>query len=185
MPRPARGSSRRCRTPELPDRRSPIGLDGFRVLDRGPGRRRPAGAKFPELVRNTGTGTGCWVRGHDQSAGGCEMTVLVTGGAGFIGAEVVRTLVARGGEDVHVTTHSGNLQRLASVTDQVTMHRLDLADGPQVSALVAAVRPRAIYHLGAMLSGPSEADPQTAIQTNAFGTYALLEAPARARAMCD
>ncbi len=104
------------------------------------------------------------------------MTVLVTGGAGFIGAEVVGTLVARGGEDVHVTTHSGNVQRLAGVIDQVNMHRLDLAESAEVMALVDAVRPRAIYHLGAVLSGPSEADPQTSVETNAFGTYALLEA---------
>lgn len=104
------------------------------------------------------------------------MTVLVTGGAGFIGAEVVRALVARGGEAVHVTSHSGNVQRLAGVIDEVTMHRLDLAEASQVTALVEAVRPRAIYHLGAVLSGPSEADPQTSVETNAFGTYALLEA---------
>jgi threonine 3-dehydrogenase len=106
---------------------------------------------------------------------GRTVTVLVTGGAGFIGAEVVRALVARGDEDVHVTSHSGNLQRLAGVIDHVTMHRLDLADTAQVRALVDTVRPRAIYHLGAMLSGPSEADPQTSVETNAFGTYALLE----------
>ena len=104
------------------------------------------------------------------------MAVLVTGGAGFIGAEVVRALVARGDEEVHVTSHSGNVQRLHGLTDSVTVHALDLANAAQSTALVEAVRPRAIYHLGAVLSGPSEADPQTSVETNAFGTYALLEA---------
>jgi nucleoside-diphosphate-sugar epimerase len=100
----------------------------------------------------------------------------VTGGAGFIGAEVVRELVARAEEEVHVTSHSGNLQRLDGVTEQVTLHRLDLGDAAQVTALVDAVRPRVVYHLGAMLSGPSEKDPQASLQTNAYGTHALLEA---------
>ncbi|MCC6433764.1 MAG: NAD-dependent epimerase/dehydratase family protein [Acidimicrobiales bacterium] len=104
------------------------------------------------------------------------MTVLVTGGAGFIGAEVVRLLVERGDEPVHVTSHSGNVQRLHGVTDQVTLHTLDLADPAQIDALVAEVRPRAVYHLGAMLSGPSEQDPQACIRTNAYCTHALLEA---------
>jgi threonine 3-dehydrogenase len=104
------------------------------------------------------------------------MTVLVTGGAGFIGAEVVRELVERGDEEVHVTFHSGRLQRLHGLTERVQLHRIDLADPAGVQALVGTVRPRAIYHLGAILSGPSEADPQASIQANAFGTHALLEA---------
>jgi threonine 3-dehydrogenase len=104
------------------------------------------------------------------------MTVLVTGGAGFIGAEVVRELVARGDDEVHVSYHSGRLQRLSGLTDQLTLHQLDLADTAQAHALVAEIRPRAIYHLGAILSGPSENDPQASIQANAYGTHALLEA---------
>ena len=104
------------------------------------------------------------------------MSILVTGGAGFIGAEVVRTLVDRGNEDVHVTYHSGRLQRLSGVEERIGLHQLDLADATGIEALVGKLRPRAIYHLGAMLSGPSEADPQASIRTNAYGTHALLEA---------
>ena len=104
------------------------------------------------------------------------MTVLITGGAGFIGAEVVRLLVERGDEDIHVAYRSGRLQRLSGVSEQVTLHPLDLADHDQIRQLVEATKPRAIYHLGAILSGPSEADPQASIQANAYGTHALLEA---------
>ena len=42
-----------------------------------------------------------------------------------------------------------------------------------------ATRPQAIYHLGAILTGPGEEDPQAATIANAFGTYALLEAARR------
>jgi threonine 3-dehydrogenase len=41
---------------------------------------------------------------------------------------------------------------------------------------VKASKPRMIYHLGAMLSAPSDADPAAAIQTNAMGTFYVLEA---------
>ena len=107
------------------------------------------------------------------------MTILVTGGAGFIGAEVVRELVGRGDDEVHVTYRSGNLQRLDGVTEQVELHPLDLGDAAQIDALVDAVKPEVVYHLGAMLSGPSEKDPQASLQTNAYGAHALLEAARR------
>lgn len=103
------------------------------------------------------------------------MTVLVTGGAGFIGAEVVRLLVERD-EPVHVSYRSGALQRLAGVTDRITLHALDLADELAIAQVVAEVKPRAIYHFGAILSGPSQIDPQASIKANAYGTHALLEA---------
>jgi threonine 3-dehydrogenase len=92
---------------------------------------------------------------------------------------VVRLLVDRGDDAVHVAYRSGRLQRLADLTDKLTLHPLDLADAAQIHAVVDKVRPRAIYHLGAILSGPSEADPQASIQANAFGTHALLEAARR------
>jgi threonine 3-dehydrogenase len=42
--------------------------------------------------------------------------------------------------------------------------------------VVQQVRPEVIYHLGAVLTGPGEANPQAAIQTNGYGMVALLEA---------
>ena len=103
------------------------------------------------------------------------MSILVTGGTGFIGAEVVRQLLADGETDIHVLHHSGNFQRVED-TGKVNLIQADLADTERVSAIVAEVRPRVIYHLGAMLTIPSEGDPQASIQINAFGTYALMEA---------
>ena len=93
------------------------------------GRRRP-------LLLEGGSTRGPSRSPRCRVAGGGAVTVLVTGGAGFIGAEVVRELVARADDEVHVTYHSGNLQRLDGVTEQVTLHRLDLGDAAQVNALV-------------------------------------------------
>jgi threonine 3-dehydrogenase len=103
------------------------------------------------------------------------MTILVTGGTGFIGAQIVRLLVERGHGPVHVAHRSGNLDRLGPTADEVQSHRVDLADVDAVTAMVEAVRPAVIYHFGAVLSGPGEADPQDLLQANVAGTIALFE----------
>jgi len=107
------------------------------------------------------------------------MTILITGGTGFIGAEIAQQLVAQGAADIHIMHRSGNFQRLQDVTEQLHFVQADLADHERLAALVAEIQPQVIYHLGAMLTGPGEEKPQAAIQTNAFGTYALVEAARR------
>jgi threonine 3-dehydrogenase len=105
--------------------------------------------------------------------------ILITGGTGFIGAEIVRQLLAGGEEQIHVLHRSGNFQRLQDVLERVDPIQVDLADGARLDEVVAATRPQAIYHLGAILTGPGEENPQAATTANAFGTYALLEAARR------
>lgn len=105
--------------------------------------------------------------------------ILITGGTGFIGAEIVRQLLARGEEEIHVLHRSGNFQRLQDVLERVNPIQVELADGARLDDVVAATRPQVIFHLGAVLTGPGEADPQAATMANAFGTYALLEAARR------
>jgi threonine 3-dehydrogenase len=104
------------------------------------------------------------------------MSILITGGTGFIGAEIARRLLSQGETEIHIMHRSGDFQRLQDVAEQLHFIQADLADVKRIAAVVADISPRVIYHLGAMLTGPGEANPQSAIQTNAFGTYALLEA---------
>jgi threonine 3-dehydrogenase len=104
------------------------------------------------------------------------MTVLVTGGTGFIGAEVVRLLLDRGEQRPVIFHVSANTQRLGDVLDQVELVRGDLGNFNHILDVVKKVKPTVIYHLGATLSVPSEADPSSAIYTNAMGTFHVLEA---------
>lgn len=103
------------------------------------------------------------------------MSILVTGGTGFIGAEIVRILHERGDGPIHVAHRSGNTGRLGSLVDAVELHRVDLADGDAVAALLHSLRPSVVYHFGAMLSGPGEQDPQALLQTNVVGLIRLFE----------
>ena len=103
------------------------------------------------------------------------MSILVTGGNGFIGAEIVRLLHERGEGPIHVAHRSSNLTRLGALADKVELHPLDMADEDAVAALVQAVRPRVLYHFAAMLSGPGEADPQALLRSNVIGLIRLFE----------
>jgi threonine 3-dehydrogenase len=104
------------------------------------------------------------------------MSVLLTGGAGFIGAEVIRLLLEHGEEDIFVFSRSPNLQRLDELADKVQLLRGDVGIYSHVLNAVKAAKPDTIYHLGAMLSVPSDADPASSFQTNAAGTFHVLEA---------
>jgi threonine 3-dehydrogenase len=105
------------------------------------------------------------------------MSTLITGGTGFIGAEVVRQLLARNAaDDIHIAHRSGNFSRINDLVDHVHLIQADLADHDTIAAIIERTRPEVIYHLGAMLSIPSEGNPQAAIEANGIGTYRLLEA---------
>lgn len=104
------------------------------------------------------------------------MTTLVTGGAGFIGIEVVRLLLDGGEERPAVFSRSPSRERLGDLADRVHAIPGDLGNFSHVLEAVKTVRPDCIYHLGAMLSVPSDIDPASAIQTNAMGTFYVLEA---------
>jgi dTDP-glucose 4,6-dehydratase len=108
-------------------------------------------------------------------------TILVTGGAGFIGSTVVRMLV-RDTEHRVVTvdklTYAGNLDSLDEVRDHAR-HRLvraDVCDAVAMRALFAEERPDGIIHLAAETHVDRSIDaPAAFVDTNVLGTYTLLQ----------
>ena len=104
------------------------------------------------------------------------MSVLVTGGTGFIGAQVVRILLEKGVKRPIVFDINPSTKLLDEVADQVELVRGDLGNFSHVLNVVKTFRPNVIYHIGGMLSMPSDADPAASFRANAMGTFHVLEA---------
>jgi threonine 3-dehydrogenase len=104
------------------------------------------------------------------------MGVMVTGGTGFIGAALVRILLERKEEDVVAFHRNPAKKTLNDVADRVALVQGDLGIFSHILEVVRKHRPRIIYHLGAMLTLPSDADPPAAFQSNVAGIFHLLEA---------
>ena len=104
------------------------------------------------------------------------MTILITGGAGFVGLEIIRHHVARGDDDIVVFSRSASPARMGDLADYVTAIAGDVGNFSHVLNIIRDHRPDRIYHLGSMISVPSDADPAAALQTNAMGTFYVLEA---------
>src|SRR5437763_9233631 len=107
--------------------------------------------------------------------------LLITGGAGFIGANYVVSAVRETGEplvNLDKLTYAGNVRNVDAVRGD-ERHRFvqgDICDRQLVRKLLATHRPRAVVHFAAeshvdrSIAGPAEF-----VQTNVVGTWALLE----------
>ncbi len=103
------------------------------------------------------------------------MAILITGGTGFIGAEVARVLVPKG-ESPIVFDINDRKTLLKGVLDKVTIVKGDVSNYSHVFNVVKQYNIDVIYHLGSMLSVPSDADPWSSFRVNAQGTFNVLEA---------
>lgn len=111
-----------------------------------------------------------------------QRTILITGGAGFIGSAVVRYLIKNTGQrliNVDKLTYAGSQESLGSVTTHPCYEFIhaDICDGRTMERLFARYRPYAVLHLAAESHVDRSIDSPTAfISTNIVGTYTLLEA---------
>jgi len=103
------------------------------------------------------------------------MTILITGGTGFIGAGLARRLLARG-EQVVLFDVAPRMERVTDIKDKVKIVQGDLKVWPEVMNAVKDNKIDGIFHLGAMLSLPSEANPWASFETNVAGMLHILEA---------
>lgn len=103
------------------------------------------------------------------------MTILVTGGAGFLGTRLITHLLADRAATEPVTRVLC-VDRVASALTDPRVHSAvgDIADATFVRSVVEP-KVTAIWHLAAVLSGQSEAEPALAMAVNVAGTQALLD----------
>jgi UDP-glucose 4-epimerase len=112
------------------------------------------------------------------------MRALVTGGAGFIGSNLVDALLDEGAEvdvvDTLVTGRRSNLEE-GALDRGARLHEIDITDKPALTALVGDVAPDVIFHLAAQIDvRKSIEDPAFDATVNVVGTINVLEAARRA-----
>ena len=114
-----------------------------------------------------------------------KQTILITGGAGFIGSALIRLLLGpMGREDISIVnldklTYAGNLESLAreAADPNYRFEQVDICDVPGVTRVFRQHQPTAVMHLAAESHVDRSIDgPAQFIETNVSGTCVLLEA---------
>lgn len=107
------------------------------------------------------------------------MDCLVTGGAGFIGSNLVDALIARGDRVTVIDDLSaGRVANLdGALARGARLHELDVRDAGALSTLFAEVRPQVVFHLAAQIDvRRSVEDPRSDAEINVLGAINVLSA---------
>ena len=111
------------------------------------------------------------------------MKVLITGGAGFMGSDLVRKL-ARDSYEVIVAdklTYAGDMDRIKEVSDRIRFYKIDIADKESVGEVIDTEKPDIVVHYAAETHvDRSILDPDIFVRTNVLGTLNLLMASMKA-----
>jgi threonine 3-dehydrogenase len=102
------------------------------------------------------------------------MAILITGGAGFIGIELAKKFLKRG-EDIVIFDKIID-DSLFAGDKKVIKVKGDITNWPEVLNVVQQNKIDTIFHLAAILSAISEANPWASININALGTFHVLDA---------
>lgn len=111
-----------------------------------------------------------------------KKSLIITGGAGFIGSNLVRKALATGKwkvANIDNLTYSGNLASLKDVENHPDYRfiKADIAEGPAMEAIFEEIAPDAVINLAAESHVDRSIDsPGPFVQTNIVGVYSLLEA---------
>lgn len=111
--------------------------------------------------------------------------VLITGGAGFIGANFVYKFLKLGYEVNVFEKQKANLWRLEKVMDQINLYSPDLTDYTQTEKIIAKIKPETVLHFAAYGAYQRfQQDINLTIETNLRGAINLVNACQKSGAQC-
>lgn len=102
--------------------------------------------------------------------------VIITGGTGFVGANLTRRLLSEGHEIYLLVRPGYHPWRIESIRAEIRLYEVNFADEKALSRIVSRVRPEWVFHLAVHSAYSSETDLRQMIQTNIIGTTNLIEA---------
>ena len=112
------------------------------------------------------------------------MKIAITGGAGFIGSEMVRQLSHLGEEIIVIDslTYAGNIDSISEVRDKIQFEKIDIRDKNLVQEFFSNSEVDAVVNFAAETHvDNSIASPEIFLETNVLGTFNLLESARRNR----
>ena len=102
--------------------------------------------------------------------------VVVTGGSGFVGANLVRRLLADGYQPHLLVRPEFSSWRIDAIRDRITLHEVTLSDQGGVTSVLKAIEPGWVFHLAAHGAYSWQTDEGQMHETNVLGTKSLLRA---------
>lgn len=112
------------------------------------------------------------------------LRVLITGAAGFLGANLARRMLGRGDEPWLAVRPDSDGWRLKEIEGEARIVEADLREPDAASRIVSEARPRVVMHLAAHGAYSWQTDADRIFETNALGTRRLLEACESAGVEC-
>ena len=103
-------------------------------------------------------------------------TVLVTGGGGFIGTNLVRGLINQRAKVCLFLRPNSNTWRLKDILSKTKIFQVDITNEKAVSKTIKIINPQIIFHLAVYGAYPTQTELLPIIKTNVLGTTNLLEA---------
>jgi nucleoside-diphosphate-sugar epimerase len=104
------------------------------------------------------------------------MKAMITGAGGFVGANLVRALLARGDQPEGIVRPGGEAWRLDEVRAELPLIELDLGDADALAGAVVERRPEVLFHLAACGAYSWQQDLDAMLSINVRATETLLGA---------
>ena len=102
--------------------------------------------------------------------------ILITGAAGFIGANLTRELIKNGNEVNIIIKETSDLWRINDVISNCNVHKIDLKKVEDVRNIIKKINPELVYHCAGHGIYPTQKDSAEVFSTNILGTFNLLDA---------